>query len=177
MLQENIPTETTEAMPTNGHSQTLLLSSNSTLFWKMVVPVLFGVIIAGFMLTFLLTPANDISLSMMPVWVARMLSVLSFLIWVFLIARPLWRLKRIEVSETHLYASDYWTTVRYPWEDVEGWSESRLLGKRIVVMQLRARGRFGIKLPFLPSSQFKEWKAKQEGDADGTDVAEGSGLS
>ncbi|MBN8684630.1 MAG: hypothetical protein J0L99_18410 [Chitinophagales bacterium] len=162
MLQENIPTESTESLPGNGHAHTRLLSSNSTLLWKMVIPVFFGVILAGFMLTFLLTPTEDIYLSMMPVWAARVLAIVLFGVWVAFVARRLWRLKRVEANETHLYASDYWTTVRYPWTDVAGWSESRLLGKRIVIMHLHAPGRFGKQLPFLPSSLYKEWKAEQE---------------
>jgi len=57
----------------------------------------------------------------------------------------------------HIYVSDYWTTVRYPWTDVETIEEKRRLGRRIVNFVLRAPGRFGQVISFLPGSTFDEW--------------------
>jgi len=143
-------------LPKNGHPKTVMLSTGTTLFWRIFVPVFGTVFITGFLLAFWLVDDDELSFPFPLMWIRLSLLTL-FIAWLWMVRRTLWRLKRVDADDTHLYVSNYWTTVRYPWTDVQVIEEKRRLGRRIVLFRLRAAGRFGQVIPFLPSSFFDEW--------------------
>lgn len=77
--------------------------------------------------------------------------------WLWFLQRTLLRLKRVDADDTHIYVTNYWTTVRYPWHDVERIEEKKRLSRRVVNFRLRAPGKFGQVISFLPSSFFDDW--------------------
>lgn len=160
MERQQIPTDTAN-LPKNGHSKTIHLSSNATLFWKIFVPFFGTVFLTGLVLAFLLIDADDLYLPV-PIWAARVTAVVLWLGWLYLITRTIWRLKRVDVDDTHVFVTDYWTTVRYPWQDVERYEEKKRMGKPVVNFHLKASGRFGQIISFLPGSGFEEWKTRNE---------------
>lgn len=137
----------------------MVLSSNMTLFWRIFVPFFGTVFLTGLMLAFLFIDEEDLYLPVPVLW-ARIAVVLIWIVWVFLISRTIWRLKRVDADDTHIYVTNYWTTVRYPWQDIERYEEKKRLGRRIVNFKLRAPGRFGDVVSFLPGSSFEEWKGR-----------------
>lgn len=147
-------------MPKNGNSKTNVLSSNHTLFWRIFLPVFGTVILMGLMLAFWLTSEDNVYDPLIPLMWMRILLSLLFLAWLYLVYRTIWRLKRVDANDTHLFATDYWTTVRYPWGDVERIEEQKRAGRRIVSLWLRAPGRFGQKISFLPGTYYDEWMKK-----------------
>ena len=153
--QEFLPPDTA-SLPKNGHPKTVMLSTGTTLFWRIFVPVFGTVFITGFLLAFWLVDDDELSFPFPLMWIRLSLLTL-FIAWLWMVRRTLWRLKRVDADDTHLYVSNYWTTVRYPWTDVQVIEEKRRLGRRIVLFRLRAAGRFGLVIPFLPSSFFDEW--------------------
>lgn len=146
----------TTALSQNGASRPTLLSSAATLFWRLFVPVFSTVILSSFSLIFWLMDGEDLYLPVPVLWV-RIGLTLALIGWVWFLYRTLWRLKRVDADAAHVFVTDYWTTVRYPWSDVEGFSESTHLGRRIAHLHLRSTGRFGQKISFLPASTFKAW--------------------
>jgi hypothetical protein len=54
------------------------------------------------------------------------------------------------------FVTNYWHTVRYPWHDAEQITESKRLGRRVVHLHLRAAGRFGRVISFLPARHYDE---------------------
>ena len=148
-------------MPKNGHSKLMVLSSNMTLFWRIFVPFFGTVFLTGLMLAFLLIDEEDLYLPVPILW-ARIAVVVIWIAWLFLISRTIWRLKRVDADDTHIYVTNYWTTVRYPWQDIERYEEKKRLGRRIVNFKLRASGRFGDVVSFLPGSSFEEWKGRNK---------------
>ena len=153
--QHTLPPDTT-ALSKNGHPKTVMLSTNTTLFWRIFVPVFGTVFMGGFLVAFLLVDGDDLDLPIHIMW-PRLLLFVIFVAWLLMVYRTLWRLKRLDADDMHIYVSDYWTTVRYPWTDVESIEEKRRLGRRIVNFVLRAPGRFGQVISFLPGSTFDEW--------------------
>ena len=147
----NVGTEAHVANPTE------CLSTNSTLFWRVFLPIFGTVFLGGLLLTFLLIPGEELYLPFPILW-GRLFILALFLGWLFLVRRTLWRLKRVDASATHFFVTNYWVTVRYPWTDVEKIEDKKRLGKRVVQLFLRAPGRFGQKTSFLPDGRFDAWK-------------------
>jgi uncharacterized membrane protein len=132
------------------------ISSTSTLFWRLFVPIFSTGMLTCLMLAFWLTSGDELYLPVDVLWVRIGLLVL-WAAWIYFMWRTLWRLRRVDANATHFVVTDYWTSVRYPWDDVASTSESRHLGRRIAHIHLRGAGRFGQKISFLPASHYTEW--------------------
>ena len=158
MERQQIPTDTAN-LPQNGHSRPVVLSSNSTLFWKIFVPFFGTVFLTGLMLAFLLIDERDLYLPVPVLW-ARIAVVVIWAVWMLFIRRTIWRLKRVDADDMHIYVTNYWTTVRYPWQDIERYEEKKRMGKRVVNFKLKASGSFGDVISFLPGSSFEDWKLR-----------------
>ncbi len=158
--QQTVVTDTAQ-LPGNGRSRQAQLSSNSTLFWRIFVPIFGSVFLLGFLGAFLFTAEEELYLPFPAVW-ARLVVATLLLGWVLLVRRTLWRLKRLDADDAFVYVTNYWTTVRYPWSDVLRFEEKRRLGRQIIDLYLRASGRFGQKISFLPGSHFFEWLKEHE---------------
>ena len=153
--QELLPPDTGN-LPKNGRAKTVALSSNTTLFWRLFLPIFGTVVITVFTGAFLLTDEEELYLSF-PVWWIRLIVVALWLGWLYFVWRILWRLKRVDADDTHLYVTNYWTSVRYPWTDVDRVEVQQRWGRRAVHFHLRAVGRFGQRISFLPGSTYAVW--------------------
>ena len=138
-----------------------MLSTNTTLFWRVFVPVFSTVFLGGFAVAFLLTDIDEYYLPMDSLWI-RVVSLLVLSVWVLFLRRTLWRLKRVDADDTLVYATNYWTTTRYPWTDVEKIEEKKRMGRRIINLHLRAPGRFGQVISFLPGSLYDNWQKERK---------------
>lgn len=136
---------------TQESPRSVLLSSNSTLFWRIFIPVFVTVFLAGPVLVFWLTPAEDLYTSS-PIWIIRGGLLLIFVGWLLLARWKILPLKRVERDAEYVYVSNYWITVRYPWSDIERTEETRWLGRKAVALWLKAPGRFGKRILFLAGS-------------------------
>jgi hypothetical protein len=156
----------TAHLPQNGHSRLTILSSNKTLVWRVFVPVFGTVFLTVLSLAYILTTDDDSYTPFVPAPWAKVLVALLWLGWLYFVYRALWRLHRVDADDTHFYVTNYWTTARYSWDSVASLEEKRRLGRRVVNIHLRAAGRFGKKISFLPGSTYDEWMA-QNGKAEG----------
>lgn len=157
--EQQLSTTHTSAATTNEVEKTECLSSNATLFWRVFVPIFGTVFLSGLLLTFLLIPEEELYLSFPLLW-GRLFLFAVWLGWLLLVRRTLWRLKRIDANSTHFFVTNYWITARYPWGDVERVEAKTRMGRRITNLHLRAPGRFGQKISFLPGDRFEEWKTE-----------------
>ena len=66
--QHTLPPDTS-TLPKNGHPKTIMLSTNTTLFWRVFVPVFSTVFIGGFVVAFWLTDIDELYLPMDALWV------------------------------------------------------------------------------------------------------------
>lgn len=153
--QEPVHADTAN-LPKNGHPKTVILSSGATLFWRVFVPIFGTVFFTGLLLAFWLTGDEEGYQSVSALW-PRALMALVWLGWLLFVRRTIWRLKRVDADDTHLYVTNYWTTVRYPWHDVARIEEKKRVGRRVVHFWLKAPGYFGQVVSFLPSSNYDEW--------------------
>jgi hypothetical protein len=142
--------------PTNGHSKTEVISSNNTLFWRIFVPVFGTVFFTGLLVAFWVTNMDDFIFDATTFWGMRIFFTILWVFWLYLMYRTLLRLLRVDVSDTHIIVTNYWTTVKYPWSDVKEMTESKRLGRRIVTFHLQNAGRFGNRISFLPGSHYDD---------------------
>lgn len=156
MDNQNLLPPDTATLPQNGHPKTVMLSTGTTLFWRVFIPVFGTVFLTGFVLAFWLVDDEELYLPFHILW-PRLLLALLLAGWVWLVRRTFWRLKRVDADDTHIYVTNYWTTLRYPWQDVERIEEKKRLARRVIHFHLRAPGYFGQVISFLPSSFFDEW--------------------
>jgi hypothetical protein len=145
---------------TNGQSKTEVLSSNSTLFWRIFVPVFGTVFFTGLLVAFWVTDMDDFTIASSTFWGLRIFFTSLWFLWLILMYRTLLKLKRVDASDTHLYVTNYWTTVRYPWSEIKNTSERNRWGKKIVTFHLNNTGRFGDRISFLPGSHYEIIKEK-----------------
>lgn len=159
---ENQDLSATESGSEPTNAATECLSANATLFWRVFIPIFVTVFFTGLLLTFFLIPGEDLYLPFPILW-GRVFILTVWLGWLLWVRSTLWRLKRVDANATHFFVTNYWVTVRYPWTDVEKVEEKKRLGRRIVNLHLRAPGRFGQILSFLPGNRLEEWKMENPG--------------
>ncbi len=144
-----------QSLLSDGHRLNTL-SSNSTLFWRIFIPAFGTVFLSGFVLVFWLINEDDLYLSYSALW-PRLVITVIWAGWLFFLWRTLLRLKRIDADNAYLYVTNYWTTARYPWQDVAKVVERRQLGRTFMTFYLKAPGVFGERLSFLPATRFYDW--------------------
>lgn len=136
-----------------------MLSSNMTLFWRVFIPVFGTVFLLGLTLAVWLLDEDDLDVMHISAWGGRLIMFVLLIGWIWFVWRYLLQLKRVDGSDTHVFVTNYWITVKYPWEDVADITESRRMGRRILHLQLKASGRFGQTISFLPASHADAWLA------------------
>lgn len=132
------------------------LSSNTTLMWRVFLPVFGFVFLSGMMLAFWLIDEEDLYLPY-SAWWPRSITLLLWLGWLYFIRRSLWPLKRVDADAGHIQITNYWTTARYPWADIERFETRKHLGRRAFCLHLKAPGYFGQQILFFPASHFDQW--------------------
>jgi len=153
--QERVSTDTT-VISSNGEDRAIALSSTATLFWRIFIPVFCTVFLLGLTLAFWLTEEEYLRTAIPIFWIR--LALLALLLgWIVLVRRTLWRLRRVDADSTFIYVTNYWLAVRYPWQDVERLSAKVYAGRKIMHIWLKAPGRFGQKISFLPGIHLGEW--------------------
>ena len=86
---------------------------------------------------------------------AFLLFGVSFLYFTFL------KLKRVELDELYVYASNYFKTYRYPYHNIEKITERDMVLFHIVRIHLKVPGNFGKKLTFLlDEAKFQDFLSK-----------------
>jgi hypothetical protein len=158
MKNQDYPTP--ETVPTA--QQTECITSTATLFWRVFVPVFGTVFLAGLTFAMILISEENLALPIPALW-ARLAVVVLFTAWFILVKKTIWRLKRVDVNAEYLFVTNFWQTVRYPWSDVEKTEESRRMGRRLAHFHLRAAGRFGRVISFLPASHYDELMKNLQG--------------
>jgi len=80
--------------------------------------------------------------------------IVFFLFFLIFLRFTLLRLKRVELSETHIYISNYFKTYRYPFSDIECIKVSDLLLFKLAKVEFTAKTSFGRNVYFLLQSHY-----------------------
>jgi hypothetical protein len=123
------------------------ISSNATLFLKIFVPTIWMVFFGLFTIAVWITDMayfGPVPALWMKLGLGAFL-LLGFLFFWFTFLQ----LKRVELDELYVYASNYYKTARYPYHNVEKITERDLGLFHLVSIHLKVPGQFGKKLTFL----------------------------
>lgn len=130
------------------------VSTNFTLLLKLFLPTFWAVFFGLFTLFVLFYTQNEI-LFFQNIWVK--LSVLSFYLVFFLFFYfTLWQLKRVEMSEQEYHISNYFSTYRLVYDDIQSVSELFFFKWILVRITLKGKASFGRKIYFLASKDLYE---------------------
>lgn len=125
------------------------ISSNLTLGLKIGLPVFWFIFFGAMTIGLVLSNPEQIPIVGLPRF--KQIIVAFFVLFFILIYFTLLRLKRVEVSDTHFYVSNYFKTFRYPFEEVEKIKSLDFGIILILTIQLKNKGKMGKKLPFIAS--------------------------
>ena len=134
------------------------VSTNLTLFYRLFIPIFFGVFLGAFVI-FLWTHPQAYYSNLKGIYLRYGMTAFYITMMVLLLA-SVWRLRRVEVSEDWLYVTDYFRSARYPWSNVEKLRETRIGIFTIVNVYLHAPGTFGKRVTFLAS--VSRWRIYKE---------------
>ncbi|THH36496.1 hypothetical protein [Neolewinella litorea] len=141
----------------------LRLSSNTTLFLKLFLPVFWTTVLVGITLVTWFAPEHyfgGIPLQSLRYGIVFVLVMAVGTFWL-----AFWPLKRVETDGEFLFVSNYFRTARYHLvQDVEEIHESRFLFLKLCSVHLRAPGTFGRRLRFIASrKQFDTFRREFAG--------------
>lgn len=126
------------------------LSSNATLFWKFFIPVFYTSFFGLFLLATLVFE-NDISAFESNVVKVTMVTV--YFLFIFLMYKTLFNLKRVEEMGDHLYVSDYFNSYKYLKSEI-GQVKSRNLGLfNVITITMKAKTSLGKKIRYIGSEK------------------------
>jgi len=123
------------------------ISSNATLFLKIFIPTFWMVFFGAF--TIAIWSVEVPYFGPIPaIWMK--LGLTAFLVLgVTFFYFTLLNLKRVELDELYVYASNYYKTYRYPYHNIEKITERDMALFHVVRIYLKVPGNFGKKLTFL----------------------------
>lgn len=145
-------------MPEVKKQLSFQLSTNSTLFFKLMFPLFWTVFFGAFTISALITQMYE-SFSLSPT-TFKIAAVLFFTVGVLFLFFSFWKLKRVEFFEEHFFVSNYFKHVQYGYGRIASISSINLILVKIMILTLAPKGHFGRKIPFLLSrKRFRLFKA------------------
>ncbi len=123
------------------------VSSNFTIFLKFVIPT-FWIIFFGLLLIVVLV-SDAVTMSSFSLSTLRIGIVVFYLLGLLILYWAVMRLKRVEMDDAFVYATNYFKTYRYPYHNIEKIEESDYLFFRSIHIYLKEPGKFGKKITFV----------------------------
>jgi hypothetical protein len=127
------------------------LSSGTTLFYKIFLPCIWLAFFGTFVLAVFML--EDDYIGGYPIEYFRIGLVLFFLLGFVFFWFTVFKLKRVDASDTHFHISNYFKNFRYPVADIESIRVRDIGIATVAKMTLLAEGSFGKKIYFLLSKR------------------------
>ncbi len=130
------------------------VSSSLTLFWRIAVPTMWVSFFGVFTLAIFFS--NLEYYGSIPGGVLKILIPIVLLIGLIIMNFTLLKLRRIDMDDEFIYATNYLKTYKYPWQNVEKIENSKGLIFSTGIIHLKTPGKWGNKIMFLKSK--KRWR-------------------
>lgn len=125
------------------------VSTSLTLILKIFIPVFWTTIVFAF--TMAVWFLDTSMFAGMPIQTFRYGITIFLLIGIAFFYFTVLKLKRVEMSETHIFATNYFKNFKYPWSNVENIEERDFVIFRTIHVVLRKPGTFGKRITFVAS--------------------------
>lgn len=133
------------------------LSSNLTLFFKLFIPTGWVSFFGLFLLVIFVVDTTDKPLLASQFF--RIGFVTFFIIFLTLIYFTIYQLKRVETQERYIFVTDYFKTIKFPFENIDRISSMDLFLFKVVWLHLKSKGIFGRRIPFIAKkTNFKSFE-------------------
>jgi hypothetical protein len=87
---------------------------------------------------------------------------IAFLVMLWIFYKTVWKLKRLDVSQEHLYITDYFKTFRYTVDSVDWFEQFTILGIPFLQIRLKEMGAMGHEMTILiERAVWNEWLSQQ----------------
>ena len=136
------------------------LSSNSTLFWRIFLPIFSTVAVSLLSLAAILN--EDVSLFGFTGLLKNAFFLLFWFLILYIVFKTGWKLRRIEADADGFVVTDFWKNARITWDSVERVEAGKLLWVHVVDIYLHEPSVvFGQRISFRPSkSNIKHFLAE-----------------
>lgn len=130
------------------HNQMTRVSANTTLFWKMFIPILYATFfgLLGLVIIFELG-ANFSLFTSLYVKVSYGLMFLALFGFMYF---TIMKLKRVEMDGEAFIATNYFKAYRYKIDDIKAYYTYDFFVFKIHSIHLKSKGKFGKKIRFIP---------------------------
>lgn len=125
------------------------VSSNTTLFLRIVIPTMWIVFFGAF--TFVTIFLKNEEIPLFQTLYFKLGTLGFFLIGAVFLLLTVVRLKRVDMSEEHIYVTNYFKTVRYTYDSFADLTESDYLLFKTIRLELKEKGTFGKTIRFIQS--------------------------
>ena len=125
------------------------VSTSLTLFWKIFVPLFWTVIFSSFTMAVWFLDTSHFA--GVPIQTFRYGMTVFLLAGIVFFYFTVLQLKRIEMDQTHIFATNYFKNYKYPWSNVKNIKEQDFVIFRTIQIVLKEPGTFGKKITFVAS--------------------------
>jgi len=133
------------------------LSSNLTLFFKLFIPTGWVSFFGLFLLVIFAIDTTDKPLLASQSF--RIGFIGFFVIFLALIYFTIFQLKRVETQDKFIFVTNYFKTIKFPFENIDHISTLNLGLFKVVWLHLKSKGLFGKRIPFITKkSNFKSFE-------------------
>jgi energy-coupling factor transporter transmembrane protein EcfT len=131
------------------------ISSTSTLFFVLFVPVFWFVLFGSLGIGLLLTDSDEFSL--MNGGLLKLVYWILFVFFALLIRFTLLRLKRVEMDGEYVYITNYFKTIRVPRSEIGGLSAKYIPMRLLARLTLSYKSYFGDTIYFICDQEHFDW--------------------
>ena len=133
------------------------LSSNLTLFFKLFLPTGWISFFGLFGLVIFVVDTTDLPLFASSMF--RMGYASFFIIFLALIYFTIFQLKRVEQENGFMFVTDYFRTIKFPFENISHITTMNLGLMKVAWLHLKTKGVFGKRIPFVvKNTNFKDFE-------------------
>lgn len=130
------------------------VSSSLTLFWRIAVPTMWVSFFGVF--TIAIFFSNLDYYGRVPGDVLKIVIPIILFVGLLIMNFTLLKIRRIDMDDEFIYATNYLKTYKYPWQNIERIEESKGIIFSKGIIHLRKPGKWGSKIHFLLSK--KRWR-------------------
>ena len=123
------------------------LSSHATLFFARFLPVFWYVFFGSLCLAVWIIEPDEFAMGTAMMW--RVGILIFYLIFGLIIYFTIWKLRRVEFDDDFLYVSNYFKTLRIPFDQILTIHTKPIFNKTICSISLKHKGSFGQKISCL----------------------------
>jgi hypothetical protein len=123
------------------------LSSNTTIFWKLFVPV-FYITFFG-ILNMVAFSVDQYDLPFLANPITKLILLSSYILFIILMSFTIIKLKRVEADDNFIYVTDYFKTYRYAKEDIQDITTSDFIIFKSTSLTMKEKTKMGKKIRYI----------------------------